>query len=306
MDELVVLDEIPKADEIYMIAGWQQWADAGAVSSELPRYLIRHTQARRIGHIKSDPFYFFQIPGTQGFLRPEIKMEDGYRQSLTKHSNEIYYSGDDRRGLVIFTGDEPHLFIERYTEAFFNVAVELGVKRVCALGGVYGSIPYDKDRDISCSYSLKHMREELTEYAVRFSNYEGGASLGSYLADWAEQAKIEYFTFYAFVPAYDFTHLAQQLQGLRIEDDYRAWCELMRRINHMFHLGIDLSDLEHQSDALTTSVAAKVDELQKKMPQVNVKAYIESLSANFNETPYMPLDVWERGLGDMFDDKDLL
>ncbi len=304
MDELVVLDEKPKADEIYMIAGWHQWADAGAVSTELPRYLIQHTHARLIGHIKPDPFYIFQIPGTHGFLRPEIKMEDGYRRSLTTHRNEVYYAGDDRRGLVIFMGEEPHLSGERYAEAFFNLAQELGVQRVCALGGVYGSMPYDKDREVSCSYSLMRMREELVEYAVRFSNYEGGASLGSFLVDRAEHVDMEYFTLYAFVPAYDFSHLSQQLQGLRIENDYRAWCELMRRLNHMFHLGIDLSDLEQQSDLLTVSVAAKVDELQNKMPEVNVKAYIESLSANFNETPFMPLDVWERGLSDLFDDKE--
>jgi proteasome assembly chaperone (PAC2) family protein len=304
MDELLVLDEIPKADEIYMIAGWQQWADAGAVSSELPRYLIQHTHAQRIGHIKSDPFYVFQIPGTHGFLRPEIKMEDGYRVSLATHKNEVYYTGSERRGLVIFTGEEPHLSGERYAEAFFNLAKELSVKRVCALGGVYGSMPYDKDREVSCSYSLKRMRDELTEYAVRFSNYEGGASLCTYLVDWAEQADVEYFSLYAFVPAYDFSHLSKQLQGLRIESDYRAWCELVRRLNHMFHLGIDLADLEQQSGLLTASVAAKVEELQNKMPQVNVKAYIESLSANFNETPFMPLDVWERGLSDLFDDKE--
>ena len=304
MDELVVLNEKPKADEIYMIAGWHQWADAGAVSTELPRYLIQHTHARLIGHIKPDPFYIFQIPGTHGFLRPEIKMEDGYRRSLTTHKNEVYYVGDDRRGLVIFIGEEPHLGGERYAEAFFNLAQELGVQRVCALGGVYGPMPYDKDREVSCSYSLMRMRDELVEYAVRFSNYEGGASLGSFLVDRAEQVDLEYFTLYAFVPAYDFSHLSQQLQGLRIENDYRAWCELMRRLNHMFHLGIDLSDLEQQSDLLTVSVAAKIDELQNKVPQVNVKEYIESLSANFNETPFMPLDVWERGLSDLFDDKE--
>jgi len=31
--------EGPMAEEVYMIAGWEQWADAGEVSSELPRYL---------------------------------------------------------------------------------------------------------------------------------------------------------------------------------------------------------------------------------------------------------------------------
>ena len=47
MNELVDLREKPLAEEIYIIAGWQQWADAGAVSSGLPPYLIEHTHARQ-------------------------------------------------------------------------------------------------------------------------------------------------------------------------------------------------------------------------------------------------------------------
>lgn len=304
MDELVEIFEKPEAEEIYMIAGWNQWADAGEVSSEFPQYLIDHTKAHRIGRIKSDSFYIFQVPGTHAFLRPEIKFVEGYRKTVTSHKNEFYYSGDRRRGLVTFLGEEPHLSGERYAEAFFNVAQELGVKRVAGLGGVYGSMPYDKDRAVSCVYSLPHMKEELSEYAVSFSNYEGGASLGSYLAHRAEQVGIEYFTFYVFVPAYDFSHLSQQLQGMRVETDYRGWCELLRRFKHMFHLDIDLADLERRSEELTASIAVKVDELDNKSPGAKVKAYIENLSSDFVESSFMPLDVWERGLSDLFGDKE--
>jgi len=54
MDNLVELWEKPLAEEIYMIVGWRQWADAGSISSGLPQYLIEQTDARRIGAIKSD------------------------------------------------------------------------------------------------------------------------------------------------------------------------------------------------------------------------------------------------------------
>ena len=75
MDELVELTEKPLAEEIYMLAGWRQWADAGATSSALPQYLIDHTEARKIGRIKSDSFYLYQLPGTHHFLRPEVKFD---------------------------------------------------------------------------------------------------------------------------------------------------------------------------------------------------------------------------------------
>ena len=302
MDELVELAEKPAAQEIYMIAGWRQWADAGSISSALPQYLIEKMEARKIGRVKSDGFYMFQVPGTHQFLRPEIKLEEGYIRELRSSKNEFFFSGNERKGLVVFLGDEPHMNIERYAEAFFNAVQELGVKRVAVVGGVYGTVPYNKDRQVSCTYSLPSMKDELSEYAVRFSNYEGGASIGSYLADRAEQLGVEYFVYYAVVPMYDLSQISPLLQGVRIEHDFKAWYDLMRRFNHMFGLRLDVSDLERQSDELMASMTAEIEELEKKVPQSSIREYLDKLAADFDETAFMPLDVWDRELGDLFKD----
>ena len=98
MDDLLELTEKPVAKEVYMIAGWRQWADAGATSSALPQYLIDHLGARKIGRIKSGGFYLYQLPMTQHFLRPEVKFEEGYRKELRQPRNEIFYAGDERKG----------------------------------------------------------------------------------------------------------------------------------------------------------------------------------------------------------------
>jgi proteasome assembly chaperone (PAC2) family protein len=303
MNDLVEIWEKPLADEIYMIVGWHQWADAGAISSGLPEYLIEQTGARRIGEMKPDGFYLFQIPGTHHFLRPEIRLDEGYREELRTRKNEFFYSGDDRNGLVIFLGEEPHLNVELYAEAFFHAVAELGVRRVAAVGGVYGAMPYDKDRQISCVYSLPVMKDELTKYAVKFSDYEGGTTIGTYLVDKAEQSGVEFLVFYAFVPVYDFSELSAHLQGMRIENDFKAWYDLMGRLNHMFDLGIDLSDLRERSDELLSSMGSKIDELDRALPQLKVREYVEGLSRDFVEMPFMPLgEVWERELGDLFKD----
>ena len=306
MDSLIELWEQPEAEEINMIVGWRQWADAGAISSGLPQYLIEKMQARKIGEIESGDFYIFQIPGTHHFLRPEIKLEEGYRQSLKIPQNEIFYTGDNKKGLVIFLGEEPHLHPDRYAEAFFDVVETLKVKRVAALGGVYGPMPYDKDREISCSYSLRSMKAELASYAVKFSDYEGGVTISTYLIDKAEEREIEFFTFYAFVPSYDFGQFSlTSQQGVRIEVDFKAWYDVMRRFNHMFKLGIDLSSLARQSDELVVSMTDKLMELENKSPQFKIKEYMEKVTQDFTEQSFMPLDdVWERELGDLFEDMD--
>lgn len=303
MNDLVELWEKPLAEEVYMIVGWHQWADAGAISSGLPQYLIEQTGARRIGEMKPDGFYLFQIPGTHHFLRPEIKLDEGYRKELGTRKNEFFYSGDDRKGLVVFLGEEPHLNVELYAEAFFHAVEELGVRRVAAVGGVYGAVPHDKDREVSCVYSLPEMKDELAEYAVKFSNYEGGTTIGTYLVDRAEQSEVEFLVFYAFVPAYDLSQLSEHLRGMRIENDFKAWCDLTTRLNHMFDLGLDLSDLERRSDELISSMDYKIDELERAMPQLKVREHVERLTRDFVEMPFMPLgEVWERELGDLFED----
>jgi len=71
----------------------------------------------------------------------------------------------------------------------------------------------------------------------------------------------------------------------------------------MFDLGIDLSDLERQGDELISSMDYKIDELERAMPQLKVREYMEMLARDFVEMPFMPLgEVWERELGDLFED----
>jgi proteasome assembly chaperone (PAC2) family protein len=303
MAETIRILRRPAANEIYMLAGWHQWADAGSLSSGLPQYLIRLTEAKKIAEIDDDGFYIFQIPGTHHLLRPVIKMEEGHIQSLDMRLNEFFYWENGGKGLVIFLGEEPHMNVDGYAEAFFKVVRELGVQRVISFGGVYGPVPYDLEREIGCLYSLPHMKAELQKYAVRFSNYEGGASIGSYLAYYAEQAKVEFLAFYGFVPAYDFGQSAVLPQGVRIENDFKAWHEVMRRCNHMLQLDLNLSDLEQRSYELVETMDEQINELETEYPQLKTRDYLEQVAEAFVERPFMPLDdVWEQELRDLFGD----
>lgn len=304
MDDLVRLWELPETTENYMVAGWEQWADAGEISSGLPRYLIDLTDAERIGEIRPDGFYLFQIPGMHHLIRPYIKMAQGYRESLSTHENELYYAKVNDKGLLIFIGDEPHQNEERYAEAFLDMVEAVNVKRVVIVGGVYGAMPFDKDREISCSYSLPRMKKELEQYAVRFSNYEGGTTIGTYLAHHAEFRGIEMVVFHGFAPAYEFSQLGVTVQAMRVEEDWKAWFDLMRRIDYMFGLHLDLSELEARSNMLIKAWREKIEELDEKYPDLHIKAYLEALESEFEERSFIPLDSAWDVLGDLLSDDD--
>jgi proteasome assembly chaperone (PAC2) family protein len=305
MSDAVELQERPTAQEIYMFAGWRQWADAGSTSSGLPQYLIEQTGAQKIGSISSDGFYLFQIPGTHDLVRPIVRFNEGYPKSLQTRDNELYYAEKDERGILIFLGDEPHLDIERYVEAFLHIVRSFDVKRIVSFGGVYGELPYNKDRFISSIYSLPRLKEELEDMAVNLSDYHGGASVGSYICRRAGEQEIEFVSFYAFVPAYDFSTVSQMANSIRIENDFMAWLGIMRRVNHMLHLNLDLSDLEHKSDNLIEVFDSKIEELDSEAPQLGVRDYINRLSDEFKETSFTPLDdVWEQELRRLFGQSD--
>ncbi len=209
MSDAVELLENPEAEEVYMLAGWRQWADAGSTSSGLPQYLVEQTDARKIGSIHPDGFYLFQIPGTHDLVRPIVKFDQGYPESLEIQKNELFYTEINQKGLLIFLGDEPQLDIERYTQALLHIVETFKVKRIISMGGVYGELPYNKDRMVSSIYSLRELKAELDEIAVNLSDYHGGASVGSYICRRAGDRGMEFISLFAFVPAYDFSTVSQ-------------------------------------------------------------------------------------------------
>ena len=294
--------ERPVAKEIHMLVGWRQWADAGSVSSGLPQYLVEFNKAHKIGEIDPSGFYLFQIPGTHDLVRPVVKFKDGFPDYLETKRNEFFYAGDEERGIVYFLGDEPHLDAERYVGALLHVAKELRVKRIIGFGGVYGELPYNKERMVSSTYSQKHLKAELDNIGVNFSDYHGGGSIGSYVCRRASEQDVEYLSMYAFVPVYDFSNISRNASGIQIENDFMAWLGIMRRVNYMLKLNWDLSELEAKSQRLIKLMDDKIEEIAKAFPEINIHEYMQQLDEDFDEVVFEPLqDLWEDEINRLFD-----
>jgi proteasome assembly chaperone (PAC2) family protein len=239
-------------------------------------------------------------------VRPVVKFQDGYPQSLETPRNEFFYTGDEEHGTLIFVGDEPHMDIERYVVSVLDIAKELGVQRIIGLGGVYGELPYNKERLISSNYSLPRMKDEVLRLAVDLSDYHGGASIGSYFCRRAGERDMEYVGLYAFVPNYDFSNMGDSGNTIRIETDFMAWFGVMRRINYMLKTDFDLTDLERRSTQLIRVMDGKIDEMEQASPDLDVREYLDHLGAEFSEVLFDPLDdVWEEEINKLLDDSDI-
>jgi predicted ATP-grasp superfamily ATP-dependent carboligase len=195
--------------------------------------------------------------------------------------------------------------MERYARLFLEAARQLGVKRIVSLGGVYGELPYDKERMVSCIYSKTSLKPEIEALAVNLSDYRGGASIGSYLCRRAGEQDMEFTGFYAFVPAYNFSDLGLVANAIRIETDYMAWLGVMQRIKAMLQLNLDLSHLEKKSRHLVEVLEEKIHELEEQAGVEGIREYLANLSEGFEETTFDPAgEFWEQELKDIFDKLD--
>lgn len=279
-DDLLVLEEKP-AGPSYMIAGFEQWANAGNVSSGLPEYLVQKLGARKIGHIEDDGFYLFQFPGTHFMLRPAVKYAEGSEEYYQERKrNDFHYAEIGGKGLVIFIGTEPHMREDIYANTLLDSARELEVEKIITPAGVAGEVPFEKERDISCIYSQPKMRGELESLAVRFSNYDKTATISMVINHYARKRGMEFARMCATTPAYRISARGSG-EPFTVEKDYKAMFDVLNRVRYMFEINLDLSDLKRESDKLISDLDSQLKDLSARDSRVS--QYLERIRDNFEE-----------------------
>ncbi len=287
-DDLFVLNEKPEAR--YMIAGWRrQWSNGGRISSRLPRYLIDTLGARKIGEMGpevSRMCYPFQVAGTHDVYRPSAAFKDGLPSAPMSRENEWFDAGN---GLIIFLGEEPWYRLELYAESFFQVVQELGIEQTVAVEGVNGPAPPDLERRITCTYSRPEMREWLERYGVQFSSYGSdgrrGPTIGMALVSMAhfQYPDVQMFRFGAMAPMYPF--VGGSNQQLNITTDRTSFYDIMRRLNAIFDLNVDLSELKAQGDAESQELLSTLERISSSNP--DAKKIIDQVREDYTYTPFV-------------------
>ena len=282
-DLLVLEKDIKKSDKpTFMIAGFNQWANAGNVSSGIPEYLIEKLHARKVGHIRKDDFYIFQLPGSHFMFRPAIKNVEGYEEDYEEEPvNDFHYAEIGGKGLVIFTGTEPNQREDMYVKTLLDGAEELGVRRIIVPAGVGGEVPFDKERLVSCNYSLKRMKEELEKYAVTFSNYSRNATIGMVINHYCKERGIESVRLSARTPSYQLS--------LTLSTDKRAMYDILRRTRYMFGIKLDLSDLEKEIKQQVADFEIALRRLYTDNPELEpqITTYMGQIEEGFRELNFI-------------------
>ena len=281
-DLLVLEKEIMKPEiPTFMIAGFNQWANTGNVSSGISEYLIEKLHARRFGRISKDDFYIFQLPGSHYMFRPPVKYVEGYEEDYQAEPiNDFYYAEIGAKGLVVFIGTEPNRHEDIYVNTLLDAAKELHVKRIIVPSGVGFEVPFGKERLVSCTYSLKKMRKELNDYAVTFSNYDRNATIGMVINHYCKARGIECVGLNSRSPSYQI--------ALAISSDMRAIYDILRRIRYMFGINLDLSSLEKASKQQVSDFEKAIKRLCIDNPELEsqITMYMEQVEKEFEEVRF--------------------
>lgn len=228
----------PNFHEPRLLLGFSGWMDGGEVSTGTIKCFIDKLSAKRFADIASEGFYLYNFPGMMeiaALFRPYTKIKHGLIKTFQFPRNAFYY--DEKNDLILFRGKEPNLQWEEFADCIFALCAEFGVKRLYFIGSVAGLVPHTRDPRLLCSASSQQLKETFQHYGIKLSNYEGPASIVTYLTTICSKRGLDMVSLVATIPAY--------VQG----SNPKCIEAVTRRLAGILGIHIDLDDLTAVSDA---------------------------------------------------------
>ena len=220
-----------------LLLGFSGWMDGGDVSTGTIQSLVDKLDAEKCAEIEPDSFYIYSFPGTMeitALFRPHTKISDGLIETCKIPTNTFYVS--EQSDLILFSGKEPSLNWKEFADCIFSVCEDFGVKMIYFIGSVAGLVPHTREPRLFCSVSDAGLKDTFQHYGVKFTNYEGPASIITYLTATCGQRDLSMVSLVATIPAY--------VQG----NNPKCIEAVTRRLAGMLDLEVDLRDLAATSE----------------------------------------------------------
>lgn len=249
-----------------MVLGFSGWMDGGEISTGTVRYLMDVFGAKKFAEIESHDFYIYSFPGSMevtALFRPTVKIEDGLIRRFRESRNTFYCARKQR--LVLFDGKEPNLKWPEFADCIFAVARAMGVKRIYFIGSVAGLVPHTRDPRLFGSVSDGRLRAALRPHGVRFTRYEGPASIATYLLERARSEKMAMVSLVAEIPAY--------VQG----PIPRCMASVVDRLSALLGVDVSLEELRGEAEEETK----RLNEIISGRPDLAVQ--IRQLEENYDK-----------------------
>ena len=268
--------ERPKFNSPRLLLGFSGWMNGGEVSTGTVKCLIEKLDAQKFAEIKPAGFYIYSFPGSMevtALFRPHTQIKDGIIEFCEIPSNTFYYS--EQNNLILFLGKEPNLNWEEYADCIFSICAEFGVEMIYFIGSVAGLVPHTREPRLFCSVSQAILKERFQHYGVKFTNYDGPASIVTYLTNNCSNRDIKMVSLVAAIPAY--------VQG----NNPKCIEAVTRRIAGMLELEIGFDDLA----TISEEFEKKLHEVVQEQPELENN--IRKLEEDYDN------DIFNNEMGDL-------
>jgi proteasome assembly chaperone (PAC2) family protein len=232
-----------------LVMGLSGWMDGAEVSTGAIKVLADKLCARRFAEIEHEGFYIYNFPGAMevtALFRPHCRIKKGIIREFEFPDNA--FDAVENEDLILFAGKEPNMNWVDFADCFFAVCRECRVRQVYFIGSVAGLVPHTRDPRLFCSVSDDQMKPRFDDYGIKFSDYEGPASIITYLTTRAKEHDVEMASVVAAVPAY--------VQG----GNPKCIVAVVRRIAGILGVHVDLEDLQTAADEFEKKLTEAVQE----------------------------------------------
>lgn len=247
--ESLTIHNRPSLRDARMVIGLSGWMDGGEVSTGTVQYLAGKLDAEKLAEIDPGEFYIYNFPGSMeisALFRPRTKIEDGLITDFQEPVNEFRYS--EENNLVLFQGKEPNLRWKDYAECVMKVVSEFDVRKICFAGSVASLIPHTREPHFHSSISDASLKSDLERFGLSPTNYEGPASIVTYLARLSAERGVQMATVVAEIPAY--------VQGKNL----KSLEAVTRKVADILELPIDLDDLKAMAESFAQRLSKTIEE----------------------------------------------
>jgi len=229
--------------------GFSGWMDGGDVSTGTVRVLVDKLYARRIAEIDHTGFYLYSFPGAMevtSLFRPHCQIREGVIRRLVFPENAFFVS--EEQDLILFSGKEPNMRWVEYGDCVFRLCKHFGVQSISFVGSVAGLVPHTRDPQFFCSVSDERAKPRIENYGIKLNDYEGPASIVTYLTSRAKEEGIEMVALVATVPAY--------VQGA----NPKCVAVVTKRVAGILGIRLDMDDLQASADEFERRLTEVVQE----------------------------------------------
>ena len=239
----------PELNNPRLLVGLSGWMDGGQVSTGTVKCLIERLGAEKFAEIEPEGFYIYNFPGSMevtSLFRPHTKIKDGLITSFDVPTDAFYC--DRENDLILFVGKEPNLWWREFADCVFSLCSEFNVGMIYFIGSVAGLVPHTREPRLFCSVSDEKLKGTFEHYGIKFADYEGPASIITYLTANSREWNLNMISLVATIPAY--------VQG----DNPKCIEAVTRRVAGILKLEIKLDDLSDVSDEFEKRLSKIVQE----------------------------------------------